>query len=104
MKNRVFNTILSVNSVFQAISCLAAPIALGALISWALTSNNITGPWIYAVLITVGALVGLISMVGFLLKVAETEKAMKKAAEEAERAEEEAGNEAAEEEKKKDVR
>ena len=77
MKSRMFSTILNVNSVFQALSCLISPIAIGALVSWLLTRNNVVGPWIYAVLIPVGAVIGLISMIGYLLKVAETEKAMR---------------------------
>lgn len=81
MKNKVFNTILNVNSIFQALSCLLAPIALGALVSWLLTKNQLVGPWIYVVLITAGVFIGLISMITFLLKCAETEKALKAAAE-----------------------
>lgn len=81
MKNRAFRTITSVNSVVQAIYCLASPMALGALIAWFLTKHGLVGRWIYAVMITAGALVGLMSMIGFLLKYAATENAIKEAEE-----------------------
>ncbi len=81
MKNKVFNTILGVNSVFQAISCLITPIAIGGVVAWLLTANNVVGPWIYVVLITAGVLVGLVSMITFLWRYAETAKAMREAEE-----------------------
>ncbi len=102
MKKRLFNTILSVNSVFQAISCLISPAAFGALIAWLLTSNGLTRPWIYAVLITLGVLVGFISMIGFLVKTANYEKAMREAQSEEEAAET-AGSQTSRSKKEKDT-
>lgn len=81
MKNKVFNTILGVNSVFQAISCLVTPIIIGGVVAWLLTANNVVGAWIYVVLITGGVLVGLVSMITFLWRYAETAKAIREAEE-----------------------
>lgn len=54
------------NIVFSAIFTLATPIGLCLLASWLLVEYASVGKWIYALLITVGALVGLVSMVRFV--------------------------------------
>ena len=79
MRNRAFSTIMSVNTVFQAVACLLSPMAAAAFVSWLLTKNGIVGPWIYAVLVPLGALIGLVAMIGYVVKAAEAEKAMKNA-------------------------
>jgi len=55
------------NIVFQAIFTLLMPIGLGLLGSWLLTRYAGVGGWIYAVLVVIGAIMGLISMIRFVL-------------------------------------
>jgi hypothetical protein len=55
------------NIVWQAFFSLAAPIGLGFLISYLLVTYVSAPTWIYAPLLVIGALSGLISMVKFIL-------------------------------------
>ena len=55
------------NIVSQAIFTLATPIALGFLLSWLLVSWLGAPTWIYAILITLGALSGFYTMIKFVL-------------------------------------
>ena len=55
------------NIVWQALFSLAAPIGLGFLISYLLVTYASSPTWIYAPLLVIGALSGLISMVKFIL-------------------------------------
>ncbi len=59
------------NIVFQAFLTLCVPIGLGVLISWLLVTYLGVGGWIYAVLVILGVLSGLISMVKFVLAASE---------------------------------
>ena len=84
MKNRGAETIFGVNTVIQAIFSLLTPPAVGALISWLLCAKFSVGAWIYALLISVGVIIGLISMIKFILAAADTQKALREAQREAE--------------------
>ncbi len=55
------------NIVFQAFLTLLTPIGLGVLISWLLVTYAGVGGWIYALLVILGVLSGLVSMVKFVL-------------------------------------
>ena len=55
------------NIVFQAIFTLLMPIGLGLLCAWLLAEHAGVGGWIWAVLVTIGAILGLISMIRFVL-------------------------------------
>ncbi len=55
------------NIVFSAIFTLVTPIGLCLLVGWLLVEYASVGQWIYALLITVGALAGLVGMVRFVL-------------------------------------
>ena len=55
------------NIVSQAIFSLASPIAVCTLISYLLVRFASSPSWIYAPLIVVGALVGFVSMIKFIL-------------------------------------
>ncbi|MBO5101905.1 MAG: hypothetical protein J6C39_05170 [Clostridia bacterium] len=55
------------NIVFQAFLTLLTPIGLGVLLSWLLVTYAGVGGWIYAVLVILGVISGLISMVKFVL-------------------------------------
>ncbi len=54
------------NLVMQSILSLLTPIGLCTLVAYLLASRGV-GSWIYAVLIILGVLVGLSSMIRFLL-------------------------------------
>ena len=64
---KTINALYVINIMSQAIFDLATPIGLGFLFSWLLTTYLSVGGWIYAVLISIGALVGLYSMIKFVL-------------------------------------
>ena len=73
------------NIVFQAIFSLLFPVALGTGGAYLLVTYTSVGEWIYVVLILVGFLVGMISMIRFILiasravvRLEEEEKARKK--------------------------
>ena len=55
------------NLLGQAIYSLALPIALGALAAFLLTEYASAPSWIWAILMTLGALMGLYSMVKYIL-------------------------------------
>ena len=55
------------NLVIQSIVSLLSPIAIMLFAAWLLAERAGVGDWIYAVLILLGVLVGLLSMVRFLL-------------------------------------
>ena len=55
------------NIISQAVITLVIPIALGFGLSWLLVSYASAPGWIYAVLITLGALSGFYSMIKFVL-------------------------------------
>lgn len=55
------------NILFQALYTLAMPIGIGALISY-LTTKHLGAPrFIWAILLTLGALMGLYSMIKYIL-------------------------------------
>lgn len=56
-----------INIVSQAIFNLAFPIGLGVLGSYLLVRFASAGAWIYALLVTLGALIGFYSMIKFVL-------------------------------------
>ncbi len=67
MYRKLVNALYLINIVSQAIITLAIPIALGFGISWLLVSYLDVGTWIYAALITLGAISGFASMIKFVL-------------------------------------
>lgn len=56
-----------VNIVFQSLFSLLFPVALGTGGAYLLVNYANVGEWIYAVLILVGFLMGMISMIRFIL-------------------------------------
>ena len=55
------------NMLWQALYSMALPIGIGALASFLLTKYASAPGWIWAILLTLGTIVGLISMVKYLL-------------------------------------
>ena len=64
---KLFNSLYLLNIVFQAIVTLATPIALGALISYLLTTYAGAPSWIWAPILLLGVFSGLFTMVKFVL-------------------------------------
>ena len=67
MYRKLVSALYVLNIVSQAIFTLATPIALGALASYLLVKYASVPSWIWAVLVTLGALTGLYSMIKFIL-------------------------------------
>ena len=65
--NRAYSAIYVVNIIIQSIFTLLMHIGAGLLLSWILVDKCGLPPWIYAVLITITTLLGLFSMMKFIL-------------------------------------
>ena len=67
MYKRVVNTVRILNLLFQSIYSLVFPIGVGALIAY-LTTSYLSWPRVmWALFLTVGTMIGLYSMVKFIL-------------------------------------
>ena len=67
MYRKLVSAIYVINIASQAIFTLAMPIGVGVLLSYLLTEYAALPSWIWAVLVTLGAITGLYSMVKFVL-------------------------------------
>lgn len=67
MYKKAFTALNIFNIVLQGLFSLVFPIGLGVLFSWLGVTKWGAPGWLYAILIPVGALVGLMSMVKFIL-------------------------------------
>ncbi len=67
MNNRLFGFLYAVNIIGQAIFTLLMPAALMFGLSWLLVSRAGAPSWLYAVLIPIGVIAGLVSMVKFVI-------------------------------------
>ena len=67
MHKRLISAIHMLNIVFQALYTLILPVGIGALASFLLTKYHIVDRWIWALLLTLGFIVGLISMIKYTL-------------------------------------
>ncbi len=59
------------NIVFQCVLTLVAPAAFMLFVSWLLVSKLGAPTWLYAVLITFGFIMGIISMIRFAVSASE---------------------------------
>lgn len=64
---RAYSFIYVVNIVFQAIFTLLFHIGAGLLLSWLLVEKCGLPDFLYAILIIIGVLIGLLSMIKFIL-------------------------------------
>ena len=67
MYKKLVSALYIFNIVSQAVFTLSIPIGLGFGLSWLLVTYLYAPRWIYAVLITLGALSGFYSMIKFVL-------------------------------------
>ena len=61
------SAIYIINVVIQGLFNLAFPMALGFAIAWLLVEKASSPSFLYPLLIVIGAIVGIISMIGFIL-------------------------------------
>ena len=67
MYKKFVNTVKLLNLIFQSLYTLALPIGCGALISH-LTTKHLSWPdWVWALFLTLGVIIGLVSMVKYIL-------------------------------------
>lgn len=67
MHKKIFNSVQMLNMLFQALYTLGLPIAVGAGLSFLLTKYASAPSVTWAILLTVGVLVGLYSMIKYIL-------------------------------------
>ena len=67
MNSKFFSVMYAVNIISQAIFSLLTPVALMFGVSWLFIHKLSAPEWLYAVLIPIGVLFGLVSMVRFVL-------------------------------------
>ena len=67
MKTEIYNAAYLINVIFQAFFNLMFPMAIMFFIGWLAVSRLSIGQWVYAVLLIFGLIIGLISMIKFLI-------------------------------------
>lgn len=67
MYDKLSSMLHSMNIIFQALYSLVMPIGIGGFSSYLLTKYASAPKWIWAVLLTLGTLLGLYSMVKYIL-------------------------------------
>lgn len=78
MYKNFVSSLYVLNIVFQCIFSLATPIGLTVLISWLLVRYAGAPGWIYAPIVIVGVITGLISMVKFAISASEALERLEK--------------------------
>lgn len=68
MYRKFITPVYILNIVFQSLFSLLTPAGLAFLSAWLLDKYTSVGGWIYALLITLGVLVGFYSMINFILR------------------------------------
>ena len=71
MYKKFISALYSLNIIAQCIFTLLTPTALTLLISWLLVKYASVPTWIYAILVPLGVISGLISMVKFAISASE---------------------------------
>ena len=67
MQNKFFSVFYGINIVMQAIISLVSPAAIMFGFSWFFVNKVGAPSWLYAILIPVGIIIGLVSMVKFAI-------------------------------------
>ena len=67
MKSKLFSALYMMNIVFQALFDLVLPASLLFALSWLLVKRVGAPEWIYAISIPLGMLIGLYSMIRFII-------------------------------------
>ena len=72
MYRKFVNAMYLLNILFQALFNLATPILIMLGLSWLLVSKCSAPEWLYAVLGTLGAITGFVSMIKFIISASES--------------------------------
>ena len=72
MKNKFFGALYVLNIISQAIFTLLTPTGVFFALSWFLVRKLSFPTWTYAVLITLGVLIGFYTMIKFVISAAES--------------------------------
>lgn len=78
MYRKFISAMYAVNIVAQSIFSLVTPAALTFAVAWLLVKKVGAPEWIYAVFITFGVIVGLVSMVRFAITASENLERLEK--------------------------
>ena len=87
MYRKFITPIYLLNMIVQSLFSLVTPIGLMFAASYLLNTRAGVGGWIYALLVTLGALVGLWSMISFILKTSAAIESLEKQHKESQRKE-----------------
>jgi len=71
MHKKLFSVLYAINIISQAIFTLLIPAALGFGLAWLFVTKCNAPEWLYAVLIPLGIVAGLVSMVKFAISASE---------------------------------
>ena len=85
MYKKFITPVYLLNIILQSIFSLLTPAALMFLCAYLIDRNTEVGGWIYAVLIVVGIIIGLFSMISFILRAGAALEALEKQHAESER-------------------
>ena len=85
MYKKFITPVYLLNIIFQSIFSLLTPAALMFLCAYLIDRNTEVGGWIYAVLIVLGIIIGLFSMISFILRAGAALEALEKQHAESER-------------------
>ena len=64
---KIYNAAYLINVIFQSFFNLIFPMALMFFIGWIAVSQLSFGQWVYAIFLIFGLIIGLISMIKFLI-------------------------------------
>lgn len=78
MYRKFITPLYFINMTVQALVSLIAPIGLSVLFAWLIDKYTAVGPWIYVVFIMGGVLLGLYSMISFIIKAGRAIEALEK--------------------------
>lgn len=88
MKTKIYNAAYLINVIFQAFFNLMFPMAIMFFIGWLAVSRLSIGQWVYAVLLIFGLIIGLISMIKFLIYALDSFERIEKSQQEAKKCKE----------------
>lgn len=71
MHKKFFSIMYGINIVAQSVFSLITPVLILFALSWVIISKLGAPEWIYAISITVGVIIGLVSMIKFVIVASE---------------------------------
>lgn len=71
MHKKFFSVMYGVNIVAQSVFSLITPVLILFALSWVLVSKAGAPEWIYAITVTLGVIIGFVSMIKFVIVASE---------------------------------